>query len=95
MAELSRLPVVVAESWEWQLQGACRGMDAAAFFHSDNERGMARRAREERAKQICGHCPVRAQCLNHAVEVRETHGIWGGLGEAELRKLVAERTRRE
>ncbi|MDT7800159.1 MAG: WhiB family transcriptional regulator, redox-sensing transcriptional regulator [Actinomycetota bacterium] len=89
VSEVSRLPVVVSENWDWQMRGACRGMDAAVFFHSDNERGMARKRREELAKQICASCPVRLQCLDHAVAVRETHGIWGGLGEGELRQLIA------
>ncbi|GAA2667240.1 WhiB family transcriptional regulator [Actinosynnema pretiosum subsp. pretiosum] len=92
--ELSRLPVPVAESWDWQLEGLCRGMDSALFFHTPNERGSSRQNREARAKEICGRCPVRRQCREHALEVEETYGIWGGLGESELRKLIAVRHRR-
>jgi WhiB family transcriptional regulator, redox-sensing transcriptional regulator len=32
----------------------------------------------ELAKQHCGSCPIRGQCLAGAVERREPHGVWGG-----------------
>lgn len=94
MPELSRLPQPTTESWDWQLRGLCRGMDSALFFHTPNERGPARREREARAKQVCARCPVLARCREHALAVEETHGIWGGLGESELRRLIARQHRR-
>jgi WhiB family redox-sensing transcriptional regulator len=39
------------------------------------------------AKAICQDCGVRQECLTYAIEIREPHGIWGGLNEVE-RKLV-------
>ncbi|MFF0147598.1 MULTISPECIES: WhiB family transcriptional regulator [Amycolatopsis] len=87
MADVSRLPNVVAEEWEWQLRGSCRGADSSLFFHTDNERGSARERRESRAKAICQTCPVLAQCRRHAMAVEEPYGIWGGLGEIERREL--------
>jgi WhiB family redox-sensing transcriptional regulator len=94
MPELSRLPKPVTESWDWQLSGLCRGMDSACFFHTPNERGSARDQREAAAKAICRRCPVMQQCRAHALEVHETFGIWGGLGESELRAILSERARR-
>jgi WhiB family transcriptional regulator, redox-sensing transcriptional regulator len=32
----------------------------------------------ERAKQLCGGCPIRAQCLATAIEREEPWGVWGG-----------------
>ncbi len=32
----------------------------------------------ERAKALCGDCPVRAACLAGALERREPWGVWGG-----------------
>ena len=32
----------------------------------------------ERAKQLCADCPVRAQCLQAALEREEPWGVWGG-----------------
>jgi WhiB family redox-sensing transcriptional regulator len=52
------------------------------------ERREDRQLREARAKAICRECPVRRECLEHALSVGETHGIWGGLNEAERRGLL-------
>jgi len=90
---VSRLPNVVAEEWEWQLRGSCRGADSSLFFHTDNERGSARERRESRAKAICQTCPVLAQCRTHAMTVQEPYGIWGGLGEIERRQLFLRQRR--
>jgi WhiB family redox-sensing transcriptional regulator len=32
----------------------------------------------ERAKELCGDCPIRAQCLAAALEREEPWGVWGG-----------------
>ena len=32
----------------------------------------------ERAKRLCGECPIRAQCLAAALEREEPWGVWGG-----------------
>jgi WhiB family redox-sensing transcriptional regulator len=93
MADVSRLPVVVAEEWDWQLHGACRGADSSLFFHTDNERGLARESREQRAKAICRSCPVLEQCREHALAVQEPYGIWGGLGEIERREMFRRQRR--
>ncbi|TCP50110.1 WhiB family redox-sensing transcriptional regulator [Tamaricihabitans halophyticus] len=85
MAETSRLPSPVADAWDWQRYGACRGMDSELFFHPDAERGYARDRRIAQAKQICRRCPVQPECRNHALTVREPFGIWGGLDESERR----------
>ena len=31
-----------------------------------------------RAKHLCGSCPVKARCLDGALERREPWGVWGG-----------------
>ena len=36
-----------------------------------------------RAKQICGRCGLRAECLADALRRDERHGVWGGLTELE------------
>jgi WhiB family transcriptional regulator, redox-sensing transcriptional regulator len=94
MADMTRLPGPVAETWDWQRLGACRGKDSAMFFHPEAERGLARTERVERAKQICQRCPVIVQCRHHALTVREPYGIWGGLDEGERRAAFARRKQR-
>ena len=78
-----RLPVPVTDNWDWQIRGACRGMNSEFFFSPDGERGMARDIRESRAKSVCRGCPVLDQCRRHALTVREPHGVWGGLSAGE------------
>jgi WhiB family redox-sensing transcriptional regulator len=41
MADTRRLPVPVTDIYDWQMRGACRGMDSALFFHPEGERGPA------------------------------------------------------
>ena len=92
MADVRRLPVPVAEIWEWQLRAACRNLDSAMFFHPERERGAAKADREARAKEICRSCPVIRQCRAHALRVDEPYGVWGGMSVAERRVLLGART---
>src|ERR671921_1881195 len=74
---------------DWQLRAACRGPQAAVFFPPSHfERKDEKAERESRAKAICATCPVRQPCLAYALQIREPHGIWGGLNEAERRQLL-------
>ena len=73
----------------WHLKASCRGPESQLFFPpSLPERREEREAREARAKRICLDCPVLDDCLDFALRVREPHGIWGGLTEAERRRLL-------
>ena len=73
----------------WQVKAACRGPHAAVFFPpSYFERKDEKGEREQRAKAICGQCAVREPCLDFSLEIREPHGIWGGLNELERRTLL-------
>jgi WhiB family redox-sensing transcriptional regulator len=89
MSNVRRLPGPIADIWDWQRLGACRGRDSAQFFHPDGERGSSRSRREARAKAVCVTCPVRAECAAHALTVREPYGVWGGFSEAERLRLLA------
>ncbi len=73
---------------DWSLLAACRGGEGSLFFSPDtSERKEDRIEREQMAKRICAGCAVTAECLDAAIERRETHGIWGGLNEIERRSL--------
>src|SRR5262249_31337079 len=75
----------------WQLRAACRGPESVLFFPPTTpERKDERDAREAKAKAICHACPGQAEGLDYALSLREPHGIWGGLTEAERRLLVAD-----
>lgn len=89
MADIRRLPGPVADLWEWQLRGACRGEDSALFFHPEGERGSSREARDAAAKLVCQTCPVTKECLEYALASREPYGVWGGLSEVERAEILA------
>ena len=89
MANVRRLPGPIADIWDWQLMGVCRGRDSAQFFHPDGERGSSRNRRELKAKALCAVCPVRAECAAHALNAREPYGVWGGFTETERLRLIA------
>jgi WhiB family redox-sensing transcriptional regulator len=79
MADISRLPGPVDDSWRWQQQASCLRADARLFFHPEGERGPARQRRESAAVSVCSSCPVIQACRRHALSVREPYGVWGGL----------------
>jgi WhiB family redox-sensing transcriptional regulator len=88
MAAISRLPMPIQETYEWQYAGACRETDPETFFSPDAERGPRRRAREAAAKALCAVCPVIQECRSHALAVREPYGVWGGLTINERDQLL-------
>ena len=70
---------------EWHQRAACRGMGLALFFPGQGDP-------TEEAKAICEGCPVRSQCLDAALAVPTTTGIWGGttgLGRRIMRRGAA------
>lgn len=70
---------------DWRDRAACRGADIDLFF-PDWTAGPALPA-IERAKRICRDCPVRARCLDWALDHGAVYGIWGGLTEDERRAI--------
>jgi len=76
----------------WQDRAACKGPQARVFFPPSHlERKDEREGRETRAKAICAACAVRGACLDYALQIREPHGIWGGLNELERKSLIVQR----
>ncbi|MER7728588.1 WhiB family transcriptional regulator [Streptomyces sp. NPDC096323] len=70
----------------WHTRGACHGMDIedaeAVFFPGPRDHEDI-----AEAKELCGWCPVRRDCLDFALENVLKEGVWGGLTEAERRPL--------
>ena len=70
---------------DWRHRAACVGQDGNLFFPlSSTEASDAVR---DRAKEVCGGCPVRQPCLDWALEVGVDDGIFGGLTARERRTL--------
>jgi WhiB family redox-sensing transcriptional regulator len=89
MNRTSRLPGTLADAWDWQLRGACRGRDSSQFFRPDDEPGPAHTHRESDAKALCATCPVRPECAAHALVTREPYGVGGGFSSRERMRLLA------
>lgn len=69
----------------WRDLAACQSLDVRMFY-PDTGKGA------RPAQRVCASCPVRAACLEHALDVGERHGVWGGATEDERRAI--RRTRR-
>lgn len=72
-------------------RAACAGMDPELFFaHALSVDQI------DKAKAICAECPLKASCLQGALERGEQYGVWGGTDEAERRSMKrrASRARR-
>lgn len=73
----------------WRSAAACQGATAGHFYPpAITESREERLAREGAARDLCARCEVRAACLEYALAVGEPYGIWGGMTEAERRRLL-------
>lgn len=72
----------------WRDQAVCSGVNPDIFFPDPSDDATA-----EIAKRICAGCPVREDCLEHAIAFNEREGVWGGYNEQERRSLRRARTR--
>lgn len=78
---------------KWRESARCRVEYGEAvylelFFPADFEREDDKHDREALAKQICGECAVRSECLTYAlVHEQQSDGVWGGLNKQERKEL--------
>lgn len=80
------------DTTDWRHRAACRDEDPELFFPvSEVGPGAGETAR---AKSVCASCPVRAACLEYALDNGLNYGVFGGLTESERRE-VARKTRRD
>jgi WhiB family redox-sensing transcriptional regulator len=73
--------------WSWQARGACLPTETRLFFSPEDERRRAKLAREHQAKAVCARCLVVEVCGAYAVAAGERYGVWGGLSEADRRRI--------
>ncbi|MGH8903181.1 MAG: WhiB family transcriptional regulator [Egibacteraceae bacterium] len=72
----SREPGEGWPAWYALAECACRGLDTALFFPSSTDSARW----DQRVRDACAACPVRAECLTWALEHGE-HGIWADTDE--------------
>lgn len=82
----------VRKGGDWRRRAGCRDADPELFFPVGST-GPAE-AQVLAAKEICSLCPVRAQCLQWALDTAQDAGVWGGLSEEERRALRRGQRRR-
>lgn len=78
---------------DWISEGACRSYSSTSGSYSvfyPDEEGVANPDYSE-AKAICMTCPVRVRCLDHAMNLNEQYGVWGGLSPSQRRELRRKR----
>ncbi|MGH3586568.1 MAG: WhiB family transcriptional regulator [Pseudonocardia sp.] len=73
----------MAGRWNWRSAARCRTTDAERLF--------VKGARQREARMFCRACPVRTECLAHALDQRIEWGVWGGMTERERRALLRAR----
>jgi WhiB family redox-sensing transcriptional regulator len=61
---------------DWRATGACLSADPDLFFPIGTGKLPAGQVSD--AMHVCAGCAVRQQCLDFAMQMNESHGIWGG-----------------
>ncbi|MFJ4895990.1 WhiB family transcriptional regulator [Streptomyces sp. NPDC088788] len=67
----------------WIEKATCRTADQLHLF--------AEGAAQNRAMSLCVGCPVRTECLAHALDNRIEYGVWGGTTERQRRAILRRR----
>jgi hypothetical protein len=69
------------------LFGACRpdGDHSDVNFFPETSSGV------KLAQQVCAGCPMRSECLEHALVNNLDHGVWGGESERARRRIRRQR----
>ena len=70
------------EDHPWWRDGVCAEIGPDLFFASADDLKSV-----EEAKQACGLCPVRLQCLADSLEADLEYGIFGGFARGTRRQL--------
>ena len=75
----------VMTTWndDWASQAQCKQTRPDELF--------VRGAAQNRAKQLCGGCPVKTECLAEALDNQIEWGVWGGMTERERRAVLRKR----
>lgn len=64
---------------DWAIEAACGSVESDLFFPAAADYAPA--------LAVCEACPVRSECLDHALAHGETEGVWGGKTPQERKRL--------
>ena len=71
---------------EWKWDAACQGM-GPDIFYLDQGGPNVNLAKLQAAREICGRCPVKSECLRYAVDNCIGTGIWAGTTPQQRKRL--------
>ncbi len=80
------LPLITIRGAGWMKNAACHGVSTNIFFTELDEVPSAD------AQFLCRTCPVREQCLQHAI-THDEDGYWGGTTKAQRDAIMSGRHR--
>lgn len=84
--DCKRQEVPVSPTPAWMNEGLCRHLDPEWWFPQSSKEYD-----DTPALEVCWQCPVRVQCLEHALAADERFGIWGGYTTLERQRIAASR----
>ena len=64
----------------------CRDVDIAVFFPKGKDESRPAGVYQQ-AIAICADCPARQACLEYALRLNETDGVWGGRSPEQRRRM--------
>ena len=70
-------------AWNWRVAARCRTENSEDLFVTG--------AQQRDVRDFCFSCPVRTECLAHALDQQVEFGVWGGMTERERRALLRRR----
>jgi len=80
-AGLTAAPTSTAIRAAEHVSALCRDKDAELWFHNSEPQ-------RRKANAICKRYPARQVCLQHALDRKIKHGIWGGRDEEQRHKMI-------
>lgn len=83
-------PAISIQEEAWHSAAMCRGA-SGDWVTMPNSKTDRRKAKSWELAH-CDVCPVQAECLDFALEMGETFGIFGGMLPEERRAMVDRRT---
>lgn len=77
---------VSLSDFDWQREAVC-----AQPVHSGKMEAFFAETYEQRtpARALCTGCPVKRECLKWALEGKHIWGVWGGLDEQDIRRVLS------
>jgi WhiB family redox-sensing transcriptional regulator len=85
-----------SEIERWRKEALCLGLDIRLFFPgfpADDEEGkLLKQNYPPQIRQLCRECPVNDECLEEALKVTSTSGLWADTSPRQRTQIRRQRT---